>query len=77
MSKRFECPICFKRFKTGRALDEHFKEEHVGRPTEEGVKYALSVGISPEQLIKHGYPEELVKRVVRHNTKVNEDVYEE
>jgi len=61
---KFQCPLCGKIYKTGKALDEHFKEEHVGKPTEEGVRYALSVGISPEQLIKHGYPEELVRRVV-------------
>ena len=64
MSKKFICPLCDKKYSTGKALDEHFKEEHVGKPSEEGVRYALSVGISPEQLIKHGYPEELVRRVV-------------
>jgi len=62
---RHKCPLCLKVFRTISELDAHFKKNHVGKITEDGIKYCLEVGITPEQMIKHGFPEELVWKVVK------------
>ena len=60
---RHKCPLCPKEFRTIAELDEHFKKSHVGKITEDGIKYCLEVGITPEQMLKHGFPEKLVRKV--------------
>jgi len=62
---KFQCPICSKTFKTNKAMHEHFKEQHVGKPTVKGAVYALQQGCKPEQLCKHGYPDEIIKKALK------------
>jgi len=45
-------------------MHEHFREQHVGKPTVKGAIYALQQGCKPEQLRKHGYPDEIIEKAL-------------
>jgi|Deesub1362B_J571_1020462.scaffolds.fasta_scaffold00743_31 hypothetical protein len=52
MPRKYTCPRCSRTFTTSQAEFEHFKREHVGKMSREGFEYAISVGISPEKLLR-------------------------
>ncbi len=52
MPRKHACPVCGRTFTSSASEFEHLKREHVGKMDRDGFDYAVSVGISPEKLLR-------------------------
>ncbi|MHC1625632.1 MAG: hypothetical protein ACXQS2_06505 [Methermicoccaceae archaeon] len=65
LPRRYKCPLCPREFTTKEKELEHFKKEHVGKITEGTVRYAFEMEVPVENMLRHGFPKELVEKVQR------------
>ncbi|RLI83899.1 hypothetical protein DRP04_00270 [Archaeoglobales archaeon] len=65
MARKYVCPRCGREFTSSESEWKHFKNEHVGKLSDESIEYLLLNGVKPDRIIAHGAEPKRVYKIAR------------